>query len=117
MVSKRVWRYHIAGYPAPDGRAPEDIETVLADPPQVHYGAPSGVWATDRSCYDFIATALPEEGGVTLETGCGISTVLFALWAAEHVCVVPSANEVAACRAFSSSAANRTASCSSRLVG
>ena len=77
-----------------------DIETVLADPPQVHYGAPEGVFGTDRSCYEFIATALPEEGGRTLETGCGISTVLLAKWAAEHICVVKDAAEVDACREY-----------------
>ncbi len=82
------------------GARQQDIETVMADPPQVHYGAPGGVWRTDRSCYEFIATALPDEGARTLETGCGISTVLFAMWAAEHVCVVPSAAEVDACRAY-----------------
>jgi predicted O-methyltransferase YrrM len=78
----------------------EDIEAVLADPPQIHYGAPGGVWSTDRSCYEFIAAALPEEGGRTLETGCGISTVLFAMWAAEHACVVPSAEEAERCREY-----------------
>jgi hypothetical protein len=50
----------------------EDIEAALADPPQVHFGAPAGVWATDRSCYEFIAKALP----------------------GEHVAVVKSATEV-----------------------
>lgn len=82
------------------GARHEDIDTVLADPPQVHWGAPNGVWATDRSCYEFIAKSLPEQGARTLETGCGISTILFAMWAAEHVCVVPHAAEVDACRAY-----------------
>ena len=77
------------------GTRQEDIETVLADPPQVHYGAPNGVWGTDRSCYEFIAKELPE-GGVTLETGCGISTALFAMWSAEHVSVVPYPREAEA---------------------
>ena len=42
----------------------------------------------------------PNEGGRTLETGCGISTVLFAMWAAEHVCVVPWPREADACREY-----------------
>jgi hypothetical protein len=88
------------GYAAGMGARQDDIETVLADPPQVHYGAPSGVWATDRSCYEFIATELPAEGAATLETGCGISTVLLAMWSAEHVCVVPSPAEADACRRY-----------------
>jgi hypothetical protein len=78
----------------------KDIETVLADPPQVHYGAPDGVWRTDPSCYEFIAKALPEEGAVTLETGCGVSTVLFAMWSAAHVSVVPWPREAEACREY-----------------
>src|SRR4051812_41936803 len=82
------------------GERAQDIEAVLADLPQVHYGSPAGVWQTDRSCYEFLAAAVPAEGARTLETGCGISTVLFAQWAAAHVCVVPSAAEVRACRAY-----------------
>jgi len=78
----------------------EDIETVMADLPQVHYGAPEGVWRTDLSCYEFIATALPEKGARTLETGCGISTVLFAMWASEHVSIVPWPREAEACQEY-----------------
>jgi predicted O-methyltransferase YrrM len=83
------------------GARQDDIDAVLADPPQVHWGAPRGVWNTDRSCYEFIASALPEDGSAaTLETGCGISTVLLAQWAARHVAVVPKPAEVDACRAY-----------------
>ena len=82
------------------GARQDDIEAVWSDPPQVHYGAPEGIWRTDRSCYEFMATALPEEGAHTLETGCGISTVLFAKWGAEHVCVVPWPREAEACREY-----------------
>jgi hypothetical protein len=78
----------------------EDIEAVWSDPPQVHYGAPEGIWRTDRSCYEFIATALPQEGACTLETGCGISTVLLAKWGAQHVSVVPWPREAEACREY-----------------
>jgi predicted O-methyltransferase YrrM len=58
----------------------------------VHPEAPRGVWATQRSCYAFIADALPASAS-TLETGCGLSTVLFAQWSAAHVCVVPCRDE------------------------
>ena len=78
----------------------DDIESVWSDPPQVHYGAPEGIWRTDRTCYEFIAKELPAEGARTLETGCGISTVLFAKWGAEHVCVVPWPREAEACREY-----------------
>jgi predicted O-methyltransferase YrrM len=82
------------------GERQADIETVLADLPQVHWGAPKGVWQTDRSCYEFIAGVLPAEGARTLETGCGVSTVLFALWAQEHVSIVPWPREAEACREY-----------------
>ena len=72
---------------------------MLADPPQVHF-APGGVFRTDRSCYEFIAGELPEEGARTLETGCGVSTVLLGRWSAEHVCVVLDSAEVRACRRY-----------------
>jgi len=76
-----------------------DIDAVIADPPQVHF-APGGVFSTDRSCYEFIAGELREEGARTLETGCGISTVLLGRWSSEHTCVVPQPGEVRACRAY-----------------
>ena len=66
----------------------------MANPPAVHDGAPGGVWSTDRGCYEFLARMMPSDA-VTLETGLGISTVLFALWSGSHVCVVPSGDEVA----------------------
>jgi hypothetical protein len=68
------------------------VEEALRDPPQTHPDAPGGVWSTDRWCYDFVADNLPEEAR-TLETGCGVSTVLLAQWSAEHVCIVPDADE------------------------
>jgi Methyltransferase domain len=72
------------------------IGRVLADPPQVHPCA-NGAWSTDPACYEYMAT-LVKPGSRTLETGLGVSTVLFALWGCEHTCVVYSEAEVAACR-------------------
>ena len=71
----------------------DDIATVLGDPPQVHDGAPRGIWSTDRSCYQFIADSCPATAA-TLETGLGSSTALFARWSTAHTCVVHSADEV-----------------------
>jgi hypothetical protein len=75
------------------------IRTIEADPPQVHQGAPAGVWCTSSKCYEFIAQHLADDS-VTLETGLGISTVLFSLWSKDHTCVVGSGEQVDALRSF-----------------
>jgi Methyltransferase domain len=72
------------------------VGRVLADPPQVHPRA-NGVWSTDPACYEYMATLVKPEFH-TLETGLGVSTVLFALWGCHHTCVVYSEAEVIACR-------------------
>ena len=69
------------------------IESVLADPPNVHASAPRGVWETDASAYRFMAEHC-EPGSRTLETGLGISTLLFGLWETSHTCVVGDQGEV-----------------------
>jgi len=74
------------------------IERVLADPPQVHPEA-NGVWSTDPACYEYMAT-LASPGSRTLETGLGVSTVLFALWGCRHTCVVHSEPEVISCQNY-----------------
>lgn len=66
------------------------VERILADPPVVHPMEASatprmGVWATEPSCYRFLAEHCPP-GTRTLETGSGLSTVLFAALGADHVC-------------------------------
>lgn len=75
------------------------VKEVLAAPPQVHQGAPSGVWQTHDDCYRFLARSC-QEGMRTLETGLGISTVLFAAWGTEHTCVVQSRDEVEAAKRY-----------------
>jgi predicted O-methyltransferase YrrM len=73
-------------------------DQVLADPPRVHAMDHSadpdiGVWSTEPSCYRFLAEHCPP-GTRTLETGSGLSTVLFAALAARHICCTPSQDEV-----------------------
>ena len=66
------------------------VERILADPPVVHPMEAAehprmGVWATEPSCYRFLAERCPP-GTRTLETGSGLSTVLFAALGAAHIC-------------------------------
>jgi predicted O-methyltransferase YrrM len=77
------------------------MREVLRDPPQVHAatGAPGGVWRSDAACYRFLAESV-ERGSRTLETGCGISTVLLTAWGATHSCVVASGSEVEVVKAY-----------------
>jgi hypothetical protein len=70
---------------------------VLLDPPYVHGTAATGVWSTSESAYDLMA-AHCGPGSRTLETGLGVSTVLFAGWGADHTCVVHDQGEVDAVR-------------------
>jgi hypothetical protein len=60
----------------------------------VHDTAPGGVWAVDEATLGFLWDRVPD-GGRTLETGSGMSTVLFALKRTQHTCIVPSESEPA----------------------
>jgi predicted O-methyltransferase YrrM len=80
------------------------VERLVADPPVVHpmapgEDAPMGVWSTTTDCYRFIARHCPP-GTRTLETGSGLSTVLFAALGAAHRCVTPGALEVERIQAY-----------------
>jgi hypothetical protein len=78
----------------------ELVERVLADPPLVHPEAPNGkVWWTQPSCYRFLARHT-SDGARTLETGAGVSTVLFAGWGCNHLSVTPDAGDQIAVEAF-----------------
>ena len=70
--------------------AQRSIAAVIAeldrDPPPVHSGAPTGVWAAAHDCLEFIGTRV-HPGTRTLETGCGASTIVFAAAGAHHTAV------------------------------
>lgn len=74
------------------------VERLLAEPPAVHamdFSAhpPLGVWSTDADCYRFLARRCGP-GARTLETGSGLSTLLFAALGATHTCITPLGAEV-----------------------
>jgi glycosyltransferase involved in cell wall biosynthesis len=79
------------------------VDRLLANPPVVHYmsfedlkeGHLTGVWSTEESCYRFLAERC-RPGSRTLETGSGMSTILFAAWGAEHRCITPGDEEARA---------------------
>jgi hypothetical protein len=80
----------------------KSIAGVRSDPPLVHTRANVAggyVWATTDDCYEFLAECC-RPGTRTLETGLGISTVLFTIWGCEHTCVVPFEAEVERCIAY-----------------
>lgn len=73
----------------------QTLDAVLADPPTVHVDDVSGVATTfgllPAALHWIVERIGPEHR--TLETGCGLSTIAFALTGAEHRCVVPEPSE------------------------
>lgn len=78
----------------------ELVTRLISDPPVVHaiggeFGVkpPLGILGTEADCYSLLAReSVP--GLQTLETGCGISTLIFASHKASHTCVVRFQTEV-----------------------
>ena len=78
----------------------EILEQVIAEPPVVHPDAPNGsAWRTSRRCYEFLAQEVGP-GSRTLETGAGLSTVLFCGWGCLHTAVVPDPREADAITSY-----------------
>jgi predicted O-methyltransferase YrrM len=72
-----------------------DVETLLANPPSLHVdpeGRPVPFEADPRMLRRIAASV--GEGSRTLETGAGLSTLVFAVAGCEHTCVVPFVEEV-----------------------
>jgi hypothetical protein len=77
------------------------LQNVLDDPPKVHGGA-SGHYVLYKladQVLRFIESQVSEQS-ITLETGAGISTILFALSHTEHICVVPDHGQSERIRAY-----------------
>jgi len=75
------------------------IDSLLADPPMVHMDG-TGVWGLAEDVLRYIDATL-KPGAKTLETGAGLSTLLFAAQSEEHTCIVPSDEEIERIRAYS----------------
>lgn len=74
------------------------LSDILADPPLVHGGG-TCIWRMSNDVLEFIDHHLPC-GSRTLETGAGLSTILFALKECHHTCVVPLREEVSRLRDY-----------------
>lgn len=66
--------------------------------PLFHLGGTSD-WSVSKETIQFLAKNIPV-GAVTLETGAGLSTALFASMAARHICITPDEDEVRRISAF-----------------
>jgi len=77
------------------------LDDLLKIQPKLHRG-PKGEpysWRVSDDVLSFIDRHV-SEGSTTLETGAGVSTVLFALKGAHHLCIVPDEEEVLRIKAF-----------------
>jgi methyltransferase family protein len=71
-----------------------DLQTLVDDAPKLHdHEGQLVLWGLPRPVLEFIAAQVSEKSS-TLETGAGLSTLLFALKGARHTCVTPSQQEV-----------------------
>lgn len=82
--------------------APQQLESVLGDPPTVHVDDISGVGTTFGLLPDALRwiVATLDATHRTLETGCGLSTIAFALAGCDHRCVVPEPSEPERIRSY-----------------
>jgi predicted O-methyltransferase YrrM len=81
-----------------------DLRALLRDAPPFHVDEglrPRSLRASDEVLETIAAAVQP--GWRTLETGAGLSTVVFALSGAEHVCITPAAAEVERIRDYCAS--------------
>jgi hypothetical protein len=73
-----------------DSRTPPAIDQLIAQPPSLHSagGALTSRWKLQDADLRYL-DGLLEPGMRTLETGAGLSTVVFALKGTDHTCIVP----------------------------
>jgi predicted O-methyltransferase YrrM len=72
-----------------------NLEQVLENPPFPHKDDAGEyvIWGLAEEVLRFIRDHI-DGSSRTLETGCGLSTVLFALSGASHICITPSEDEI-----------------------
>jgi len=77
------------------------LERLLQDNPRFHMqdGSLTNSWSIQPDTLRYIYGLLPPEAK-TLETGCGQSTVVFAIAGARHTCVMPDAGEAERVRQY-----------------
>ena len=66
------------------------LDDILSDPPKVHGEGDVSFQLSDE-VLRFIDERTREQGSTTLETGAGISTIVFALHHSRHICITPDA--------------------------
>ncbi len=82
------------------GRPRPGLEALLADPPKIHaHEGKIVLWGLPTPVLEFLDRNVSQSSR-TLETGAGLSTILFALKASTHTCVTPSPEEVTRIRNY-----------------
>src|SRR5918995_1940779 len=82
-----------------------DLHCLLSAPPKLHGpdGATTDGWRLDDAGLLFLESHLRRDMR-TIETGAGVSTIVFALKETQHVCVVPDRRVVRRIRRYCASA-------------
>jgi Methyltransferase domain len=78
------------------------LKEILEHPPKVHRGGEL-TWGLREDVLRYIDENLPENAS-SIETGCGLSTVLLAAKGSEHICVVPDPEQVERVRRYCAAA-------------
>ena len=98
VSARRIVRRRLA---EPGYDPPIELEELLSSPPTLHVapnGRPSSLAIGEQVLRVIDANIGPESR--TLETGAGLSTLLFALKGSDHTCVVPSGGEIERIKAW-----------------
>ena len=77
-----------------------DLNDILQNPPKIHLGG-KAIWKLDNRVTSFLEAILRPDW-TTLETGAGLSTLLFAVKKTRHTCVVPDQDQVDRLREYCS---------------
>lgn len=101
-TARRLLRQHRAFKARETGGAGSmQLEQLLKDSPRFHMqdGSLTNSWSIQPDTLRYIYSLLPPQAR-TLETGCGQTTVVFAIAGARHTCVLPDADEAERVRQY-----------------